>query len=224
MNKEQIRGRFKDAPWFPKEEVSMIVGGAGGIGSWLTFLLARAGFNPVVYDFDTVEAHNMGGQLFNKQSIGMNKTDAIKQIVLDFSDLDLMIFTEKYDENSMTAEYVFAAFDNMQARKDLFHNWYNQHKDNPNAILIDGRLLMEQIQIFCVTPETAEEYLRDHLFDDSEVGEENCTMKQTSHSASMIGSLMVGFFTNHYTNIVKGAKVRQFPFLHEYFIPINLTS
>jgi molybdopterin/thiamine biosynthesis adenylyltransferase len=224
MSKEAIRGRFKDAPWFPKKEVSTVVGGAGGIGSWLSFLLARAGFNPVIYDYDIVEEHNIGGQLFSKQHIGMYKIDAIKSIILDFADVDIMAFNSKFDTTSMAHQFMFAAFDNMQARKDMFEIWWRDNHDNPNAILIDGRLLMEQIQIFCVTPENAKEYQTEHLFDDSEVEAENCTMKQTSHSASMIASLMVGFFTNHYTNVVKQSVVRQVPFFHEYFIPINLTS
>jgi hypothetical protein len=224
MSKEAIRGRFKDAPWFPKEEVTTIVGGAGGIGSWLSFLLARAGFNPVIYDYDVVEEHNVGGQLFSKQHIGMSKVSAIQSIIKDFSDIDIMAFNEKFEETSMGHQFMFSAFDNMKARKDMFKVWQEVNENDPNAVFIDGRLLMEQLQIFCVTHETAEEYIREHLFDDSEVETENCTMKQTSHSASMIASLMVGFFTNHYTNVVKQSVVRQVPFFHEYFIPINLTS
>jgi molybdopterin/thiamine biosynthesis adenylyltransferase len=223
MNKQELRSRFKDAPWFPKGESNVVVGGAGGIGSWLTFLLARAGFSPIVYDFDTIEAHNLGGQLFGIEHINMHKTEAIKEIVSKFCNTDIMIFSEKFDTESMSAEHMFSAFDNMQARKDMFEIWWRDNSQNPNAVFIDGRLLMEQLQVFCVTPATAKEYHTDHLFDDSEVAAENCTMKQTSHSASMIASLMVGFYTNHVTNIVQGSVVRQVPFIHEYFIPINLT-
>jgi molybdopterin/thiamine biosynthesis adenylyltransferase len=224
MDAIQIRGRFKDAPWFPKEQILCVIGGAGGIGSWLAFLLARTGFYPLVYDFDTVEVHNLGGQLFNKKHIGMPKVEAVKELVLEFSDMDIMVFDEKYDEESMTSSYMFSAFDNMEARKIMFKRWREDNVDNPNAIFIDGRLLMEQMQIFCVTPQTANEYEMDHLFNDSEVQTENCTLKQTSHSASMIASLMIGFFTNHLTNVNKGEKIRDVPFSHEYFIPLNLIS
>ena len=224
MVKDVVRSRFKDAPWYPKETISTVIGGAGGIGSWLTFLLARAGFDPIVYDFDTVEEHNIGGQLFGIEHIGKYKVNALKEIVIGFSDVQITAMNERFNLASMSHQYTFAAFDNMQARKDMFEVWWRDNSENPNAILIDGRLLMEQMQIFCVTKDTAMEYFKEHLFDDSEVEPENCTMKQTSHSASMIASLMVGFFTNHMTNVRQGSVVRQFPFMHEYFIPINLTS
>ena len=83
---------------------------------------------------------------------------------------------------------------------------------------------MEQLQIFCVTPDRIEEYERDHLFDDSEVEDAPCTMKQTSHSAAMIASHMVGLFTNHITNIYEREIIRDIPFYYEYFIPITLTE
>ena len=225
MKKEEIRSRFKDAPWFDKDgEVEVIIGGAGGIGSWLSFLVARAGFGITMYDFDTVELHNMGGQLFSKEHVLLPKVEAMRRIITEFSDVDIYAREEKYTTDSMSHEYMFSAFDNMQARKDMFELWWRDHHDNPNAIFIDGRLLMEQIQVFCVTIDNADEYHKEHLFDDSEVPDENCTMKQTSHSAAMIASIMTGFFTNHMVNVKEGKRVRDTPFIHEYFIPINLTS
>ena len=241
MNEIQA-SRFKDAPWFPKEETNVIVGGAGGIGTWLTLLLARATFIPVVYDFDVIEEHNMGGQLFPKRHINSTKVEALKEIVKDFSDTDITVINEKYTKDSMSHHYVFSAFDNMQARKDMFGAWkeyveewkqdmlvINSLKEREETveivkpfvpIFIDGRLTAEQMQIFCVTPDKIEEYEK-HLFDDSEVLDAPCTMKQTSHSAAMIASHMVGFFTNHITNNAVGEKDRNIPFFWEYFIPIN---
>lgn len=231
--------RFKDAPWFPKEETNVIVGGAGGIGSWLTLMLSRAGFFPIVYDFDILEEHNLAGQLYTKSDAEamVPKVDALKGLCKQFADTDITVMNERYTKDSMSHHYVFSAFDNMQARKDMFEAWkeyvkeWEDFKDIADAahipnislsepIFIDGRLTAEQMQIFCVTPDKIEEYEK-HLFDDTEVQDAPCTMKQTSHSAAMIASHMVGFFTNHMTNNAVKDKDRTVPFFWEYFIPIN---
>ena len=231
--------RFKDAPWFPKEETNVIVGGAGGIGSWLTLMLSRAGFFPIVYDFDRLEEHNLAGQLYTKLDAEQNvlKVDALKGLCKHFADTDITVMSEKYNKDSMSHHYVFSAFDNMQARKDMFNAWceYVKEWQEDNKILdleaeipenievpifIDGRLTAEQMQIFCVTPKNISKY-KEHLFDDSEVEDAPCTMKQTSHSAAMIASHMTGFFSNHMTNNAEQDSVRSVPFFWEYFIPIN---
>ncbi len=231
--------RFKDAPWFPKEETNVIIGGAGGIGSWLTLMLSRAGFFPIVYDFDRLEEHNLAGQLYTKSDAEamVPKVDALKGLCKQFADTDITVMNERYTKDSMSHHYVFSAFDNMQARKDMFNAWCEYVKEwkefqdiavmseetNINItepIFIDGRLTAEQMQIFCVTPDKIEEYEK-HLFDDTEVQDAPCTMKQTSHSAAMIASHMVGFFTNHMTNNAVKDKDRTVPFFWEYFIPIN---
>ena len=236
---EEHSSRFKDAPWFPKEETNVIVGGAGGIGSWLTLLLSRAGFYPVVYDFDVLEGHNLAGQLYTQKDAEIRalKVDALKSLCKHFADTDITVMAEKYTKDSMSHHYVFSAFDNMQARKDMFAAWKEYVKEwedfkgiadaahIPNIslsepIFIDGRLTAEQMQIFCVTPDLIAEYEK-HLFDDTEVEDAPCTMKQTSHSAAMIASHMVGFFTNHMTNNAVKDKDRTVPFFWEYFIPIN---
>ena len=236
---ETHSSRFKDAPWFPKEETAIIVGGAGGIGSWLSLLLSRAGFYPIVYDYDRLEEHNLAGQLYTKLDAENNvlKVDALKGLCKNFADTDITVMNERYAKDSMSHHYVMSAFDNMQARKDMFAAWkeyvkeWEDFKDIADAahipnislsepIFIDGRLTAEQMQIFCVTPEKIEEYEK-HLFDDTEVQDAPCTMKQTSHSAAMIASHMVGFFTNHMTNNAVGEKDRTVPFFWEYFIPIN---
>ena len=226
---EAQSSRFKDAPWFPKEETYVVVGGSGGIGSWLTVLLARAGFLPIIYDFDTIEEHNIGGQLFGKKYIDKPKVEALKEIVKEFTDTEVTANNERYTADSMSHHYVFSAFDNMKARKDMFEAWkayveeWRSDGGSDTPVFIDGRLTMEQLQIFCVTPDKIEEYEK-NLFDDSLVEDAPCTLKQTSHSAAMIASHMVGFFTNHMANNAVGEKDRALPFKWEYFIPINYVT
>lgn len=218
--------RFKDAPWFTEENSeSVLIGGQGGIGSWLTFFLARAGFNITAYDDDLVESHNLGGQMFREGDIGSYKTVAVDSIIKEFTDTNVNYFNIKIDENSPTHYFALAAFDNMKARKDLFNVWKKSFETSRvMPLFIDGRLEAEQLQIFCVTPNTADKYEKEYLFADSEVEDTPCTFKQTSHSAAMIATHMVGFFTNHIANINLRDEVRVLPFYYEYFIPANLTE
>lgn len=223
MSQQQF-DRFKDAPWFPKDNELVMIGGAGGIGSWLTNWLTRAGYAPIVYDYDTIEEHNLGGQMFRKTDIGKFKVHALANIIKEFCDVDITTFTNAIDLNSPTHYFMFSAFDNMRARRDLFEVWKRSIPNCPvTPIFIDGRLEMEQMQIFCVTPDKIEEY-EAQLFDDSEVEDAPCTLKQTSHAAGIISGLMTSFFTNHMTNIYERELLRDVPFYFEFFIPISLVN
>jgi hypothetical protein len=222
--------RFKDAPWFSKEEVYCLIGGAGGISSWLTLFLARANFTPIVYDFDRLEEHNLGGQFFPSSGIGKPKVEILQEVVKQFAYKSITIFNQRFDSKSLAHNIMFSGFDNMQARKEMFELWvdYVTHvipNDSNEAIYIDGRLLAEQMQILCIRgndTEAIEKYRAKYLFDDNEVADGPCSFRQTSHAAAIIAGLMTGFFTNHMSNVAEKNTSRQVPFYTEYYIPLNM--
>lgn len=217
--------RFKDAPWFPKEDTEVIVGGAGGIGSWLVLLLTRAGIITTVYDFDLYEEHNMGGQLCKATDIGKSKVWSLEETLTLFCGPHTTYMqNEAFTNDTMVHKYMFSAFDNIEARRTMFKKWSFTYRNDPTAIFIDGRLTMEQLQIFCVKGGDTENILKyevEYLFDDKDVPELACTMKQTSHTAAMIASHMTAFFTNHLANVQTGDDARVLPFFWEYFVPID---
>lgn len=222
MERENLR--FQGLDWYSQDDAPVVVvGGAGGIGSWLSFFLARANFNVTLSDFDTVEEHNIGGQLFKRNQIGMYKAEAVGRNVSEFSTNTINAQIVKITEETATHEFMFSAFDNMDARRAMFKVWKRSWNSMNRPIFIDGRLNAEQFQIFCVTPENADVYERIHLFNDSEVEDAPCSAQQTTHTAAMIAGHMVGFFTNHITNINLRDEVREIPFIYEYFTPMNLT-
>ena len=222
MERENLR--FQGLDWYSQDNAPVVVvGGAGGIGSWLSFFLARANFNVTLSDFDTVEEHNIGGQLFKRSQIGKYKAEAVGRNVSEFSTNTINAQIVKITEETATHEFMFSAFDNMDARRAMFKVWKRSWNSMNRPIFIDGRLNAEQFQIFCVTPENADEYERIHLFNDSEVEDAPCSAQQTTHTAAMIAGHMVGFFTNHITNINLREEVREIPFMYEYFTPMNLT-
>jgi len=222
--KTQYHDRFKGAPWYTGEGEQVLVGGAGGIGSWLSLFLARAGFRPTVVDPDTVEAHNIGGQMFRIGDVGRPKVEAVRDIIGTFGE-PVANALQHMVEHIPGHHFCFSAFDNMEAREVMMEKWLETHEGCPvTPILIDGRLNMEQVQVFCVTPATVKVYRREHLFPDSEVEDAPCTMKQTTHAAAIIAGLMTAMFTNHMANIRERAKIREVPFFQEVFLPMALTE
>ncbi len=226
-------GRVKGASWFSLlHKRDILVLGQGGIGSWVSLLLSRIGANLHIFDMDTYEAHNMSGQLVAKNAIGMEKVDAVAQMIAMFSpDADVEVYG-KYDEDSITNDIVICGFDNMAARKTAFNKWkiyLTELGDDMrrNCFFQDGRLLAEQLQIISIPGDRAdliEKYEKEYLFEDEEVQEADCTFKQTSHCAAMIASHMVGFLTNWAVNSAGLKPPRVVPFFYEHYISLNLTN
>jgi molybdopterin/thiamine biosynthesis adenylyltransferase len=223
----ESRTRFKDADWLV-EPLSIIIGGAGGIGSWVSLFLSRIGHELHIYDMDTFESHNMSGQFVDNSCIGLNKAEAVKKMCEDFNQEEtLTIHTHsEYTLDSPDNPIVFSCFDNMAARRIMFTKWVELLKANPEirkeAIFIDGRLLAEQFQIFTIQGDDIKAIKKyfSYLFNDDEIEEAICTFKQTSHIASMIGGNMISVFNNWVTNKVLDIQLRNVPFFYEQYTPI----
>ena len=219
--------RFKGAIWFEwLKGRDVIVGGAGGIGSFVNFFLSRLGCNIYLYDMDSFEEQNSSGQLVRTKDIGKLKTDTAIDIVKEFSNHTDIQAMGKYEKDSEYCPIMISCFDNMEARKNMFINWKQGLIDNPETIseslFIDGRLLAEQYQIFCIKgydTESINNYEQNFLFDDSEVEEVDCTFKQTTHCAAGIASHMIGFLTNFAT--LSCNEFADVPFYFEYITPLN---
>lgn len=221
-----IKTRFKDAVW-AKNSHNVSIGGVGGIGSWLSLLLARTEQNITAWDDDVIDDSNMSGQLYPMDQIGSHKVTTCEQIAYQFAGYGFTYaaLPTKLNEESVVDAICFSAFDNMEARKAMFTAWEKLHANSKNAIFIDGRMLMEVGQIFCVTHSNAKEYREKYLFADSEAPLVDCSTKATSHCGAFISSLMVSFFTNHLSNIEYEDVIRDVPFRFEFELPIaNFTT
>jgi hypothetical protein len=270
--------RFKDLDWVHKASHNrVLIAGVGGIGSWLALALARSNFNITLRDYDTIEAHNSGGQLYSHKEAGMLKIHALRDTVKYFCDSQVSHMSSKIEESSDVSKFNYYAscFDNMEARKILFNkyveeyhkklenevryelNWgnkledvditslrknftligveetsildkikkleeiatelsilkeckYNNHYNATLPKFIDGRLGVENYEIYFVdSHETMLKYQQE-LFDDNEVEDLPCTAKQTSYMAMMISSMMTNTIINSLSDI------REVPFKTSY--------
>src|ERR1041385_2437860 len=220
--------RVKGAEWFPLlNDRDIMVLGQGGIGSWTSLLLSRIGCSLTLFDIDIYEEHNMTGQVVGKSGIGKNKAEAMLDMIAELSPACNVACYGRYRDDSPTNDIVICGFDNMAARKTAFKNWKNQFAGEKGAFFQDGRLLAEQLQIYNIPSERVDliaEYETNHLFNDDEVAEADCTFKQTSHCAAMIASHMLGFLTNWVSNQNSEIPFKQVPFKYEYIIPISLVQ
>jgi len=212
--------RFKDAPWFGHLP-SLTIVGAGGIGSWSGVLLGRAGCPKItICDMDIYEPHNLGGQLSITDALEQPKASSLDNLMSDLGCTSAVssynvAYSKMYAKDTMVS-----AVDNMKARAEMFKDW----KQRPDRkLFVDGRLLAEHFQIFCVTPGLEEEYEK-HLFADTEVEAEACSYKQTSHAAACIGSYITSFIMNHAANLQEGVPIYHVPFYMEQVMSIGLIN
>lgn len=116
--------------WVSPQELNntLLIIGCGATGSRIALAAARMGFhNFILYDKDVVEAHNLPNQVYFPQHVGMNKVDALEQILKEFNPrIEVETHCEwfsKDTEVSVPATWILTV-DSMSARKDIFHAFY----------------------------------------------------------------------------------------------------
>lgn len=103
--------------------VQIVLCGAGALGSLLADNLARQGFRRITaIDFDRVEEHNAGTQLYGQTDIGAKKVDVLKARLYRSVGMELGVFGTRLDQRTVKkflrgADLVLDTFDNSQSRR-----------------------------------------------------------------------------------------------------------
>lgn len=100
--------------------------GCGAIGSLLGDTLARMGLTKItLYDFDTVESHNIANQVYTENDLNKPKVQALRERMLainpDISN-DLVIQPNGYS-NQRLSGYVFLCVDNIDLRRTIVERY-----------------------------------------------------------------------------------------------------
>lgn len=224
-DKTILTSRFSGLSWAKNASlypVTLI--GQGGIGSFVNLFLSR--IRPkylYLYDDDIYEYENLSGQLITNNLLGEAKVKGAGQMGNLFSNYHNYILCKgKFTTNGILTPITITGLDNMTGRKEAYYTWKERFKDNPAAIFIDGRLTVENFQIFSlrgggVDIDNMKDYEENHLFGEGEAIANVCSMKQTSHIAGMIGSYITNIYTNFINNLDDGA----FPLYVPYYVEYN---
>lgn len=223
----EVSLRFSSAEWYGEvSRFDITLLGLGGIGSYACYFIGRLQpANIVLYDPDTIEEHNLSGQMFFKRNIGEYKASiAARELLSGMSDhYGYYVYNERFNSQNIN-NIVICGFDNMSSRQLAFMRWkeYVNHaeteEERKRCLFIDGRLAAEEFQIYCITGEDVylmDKYSREALFNDSEAEETVCSYKQTSFCAGMIGAFIANLVVNFAMNLTV-PDIRPLPYLTTY--------
>ena len=108
------------------ESATVAICGLGGLGSNIAFALARAGIGKLILiDFDSVDITNLHRQQYKANQIGMSKTQALKENLLEIAPYaaiethSVRISENNAEELLEEADIICEAFDNAECKAML---------------------------------------------------------------------------------------------------------
>jgi PRTRC genetic system ThiF family protein len=123
--------------------ITVNVVGAGGTGSLILTKLARLhnallhldhpGLYVKLIDYDLVEAHNVGRQMFTKSDIGTYKSDTLISKVNASFGFDWESSHYKYHQKDSDCNIMYMAVDNVDARINMFTDFYTKSNNNTDT-------------------------------------------------------------------------------------------
>lgn len=114
------------------------IAGAGGLGSNIALVLARAGVGTlIIADFDTVSITNLNRQQFFLDQVGLLKVDALKANLERINPFThIIIHSEKVTPANVetlfgTADIMIEAFDLADQKQMLIETWLSLFPEKP---------------------------------------------------------------------------------------------
>lgn len=97
--------------------------GAGATGSHVVLLLAKIGMQNIhVWDDDAIASHNIPNQCFNLSQVGVNKVDALAEVVFAATGVEIARHLERVESPKEFGPIVFLLVDTMEGRKKIWND------------------------------------------------------------------------------------------------------
>ncbi len=164
--------------------------GVGATGSYNVLFLTSVGFNKIhVWDFDDVEIHNMGGQLYGPRHIERSKVECITEMMHEMKGATLIPHAEKWEGQKLRG-IVICGIDSMEGRQALWQHCKNRMMQV--RLFIDTRIGGQNAMIFSVVPTDlrAVERYEETLHTDEEAVPLPCTQRGVSDINGIVGGLV----------------------------------
>ena len=193
----------------PDQDAARIhIVGCGSVGSTLAENLARCGVkNFSLWDFDTVEPHNICNQMFRQKDVGRLKVDALRDILLEINpeiESGLELKPEGWQGKLMSG-YIFLAVDSIELRRKIVE----AHMNSPFVkAVFDFRTLLESAQHYAAdwsNYQQKQNLLATMQFSHEEAAEETpVSACGVTLGVATTVRLVCALGVNNYINFVKG--------------------
>lgn len=196
-----------------KDDAKIHIVGCGSVGSTIAENLARCGVkNMVLWDFDTVEAHNIVNQMFRQQDVGKSKVEALKDILCDINPEISDTVELKPDgwQGKLMSGYIFLCVDNIELRRQIVE----KHMDSPYVkAVFDFRTLLESAQHYAADwsdYKMKQDLLKSMQFSHEEAAAETpVSACGVTLGVATTVRLVCALGVNNYINFVKGNGIKK---------------
>ena len=197
-----------------KDDARVHIVGCGSVGSTVAENLARCGVTKMtLWDFDTVEPHNICNQMFRQQDVGKLKVEALKDILTDINPdiVDELELKHEGWKGKLMSGYIFLAVDNIELRKEIVE----KHMDSPYVkAVFDFRTLLESAQHYAADwsdLKMKQDLLKSMQFSHEEAAEETpVSACGVTLGVATTVRLVCAIGVNNYINFVKGNGIWKF--------------
>lgn len=196
-----------------KDDAKIHIVGCGSVGSTIAENLARCGVkNMVLWDFDTVEAHNIVNQMFRQQDVGKSKVEALKDILCDINPeiVDAVELKPEGWQGKLMSGYIFLCVDNIELRRQIVE----KHMDSPYVkAVFDFRTLLESAQHYAADwsdYKMKQDLLKSMQFSHEEAAAETpVSACGVTLGVATTVRLVCALGVNNYINFVKGNGIKK---------------
>ncbi len=187
--------------------------GCGAIGSTLAENLVRYGLtNIVLYDFDTVEGHNIANQMYTEEDIGKPKVEALAEMLYKINpDLkgQIRLVSQGYVGQRLTG-YVFLCVDNIDLRREIAQ----KNVGNPFIKgMFDFRMRLTDAQHYAAdwsNPKMVENFLNTMAFTHEEAAQETpVSACNLTLSVCSTVRMIVSYGVSNFVNFVKNQGIKK---------------
>lgn len=166
---------------FEDREVTIV--GLGNIGSHTALTLCRMGIKKFsLFDFDTIEEHNLASQSYTATDIGRTKVRAIQRQLIEIEPRIEISISEHKFVNYGNLDIIVLGVDSLDARREIAALL----KQNPPKLIIDGRIGGEQLELY--TFEKVEDF--EASIPTGPAAEEGCGERYIAYVSVIIAGLI----------------------------------